>query len=196
MSKRQLWWVVAGALLLALLALNFLNFRAAHSVTETNHSLGIYRAGERLPDSMTPGFTLSFAVSGDEQLAAALGTALGPELERLPSVGAAIAISDAQRATAGPLLVVDTNVERLWTPLYGQATVDAQLFYAYDGDAPWPLDEAVVFEVSPALKADGQFTLIDTTWGLISKPAYTEHLAQALAEQIAAALQDQILAAP
>ncbi|MFW6185038.1 MAG: hypothetical protein ACOC8X_14660 [Chloroflexota bacterium] len=196
MSRRQLLWILTGALLLALLALNFLNFRAARSATETTHSLSVYRAGERLPDNMAPGFPLSFVVSGEEQLASALTDALQAELEQLPNVGTVTAVSSSDQNQNAPLLLVDLNPDRLWTPFYGRATVEAQLFYAYDGDAPWPLDEAVVFDVSPALKADGQFTTVDTTWGLLSKPAYTEHLAQALAQQIATAMQDQVLAAP
>ncbi|HSM56927.1 MAG TPA: hypothetical protein VK879_12320 [Candidatus Sulfomarinibacteraceae bacterium] len=196
MSRGRLLIVVAGILVAFALIINFLNFHAARSTTETNHSLSVYRVGERLPDSMAPGFTLSFAVSGEEQLASALTDALQAELEQLPNVGAVTAVSTFEQNQAAPLLLVDLNTDRLWTPFYGRATVQAQLFYAYDGDAPWPLDEAVVFEVSPALKADGQFTTVDTTWGLISKPAYTDHLAQALAQQIAAAMQDQVLAAP
>ena len=70
MFKRQrTWWLVADALILFILALNFLSFRAARSTTEANHSLSTYRAGETLPDSMASGFTLSYTVSGEERLA-------------------------------------------------------------------------------------------------------------------------------
>ena len=72
----------------------------------------------------------------------------------------------------------------------------AQIYYAYDGDAPWPLDEAVVIRDSPSVKVNGEFTLLDTTWGLVSKPAYAEYLAKALAEATAAALQKDVFTAP
>ena len=74
--------------------------------------------------------------------------------------------------------------------------LSAQIYFAYDGDAPWSLGEPVVLQVSPAVKADGEFTLVDTTWGLISKPAYNEHLTQGLAEAIAAALQQDVFRIP
>lgn len=197
MFKRQrTWWLVAGALLLLLLALNFLNFRAARSTTEANHSLSTYRTGATLPDSMTPGFTLSYAITGEERLAAALATALQAELEAQTSVGTATTIPGLPQNESVPFLLVDFSSDRLWTPFYGRATLDAQIYYAYDGDAPWALNEPVVFRVSPAVKADGEFTLVDTTWGLISKPAYTEHLAQALAEAVAAALQKDVFKIP
>jgi hypothetical protein len=101
-------------------------------------------------------------------------------------------ILDLSQNGQAPLLLVDFVSDRLWTPFYGRATVQAQIYYAYDGDAPWPLDEPVVFRTSPAVKADGEFTLVDTTWGLISKPAYNENLAQALAMAIADALQADV----
>ena len=72
-ERHKMWWLVAGGLLLFLLALNFLSFWAARSKTETNHSLSTYRAGEMLPDSITPGFTLSYAVNGEGQLGRGAG---------------------------------------------------------------------------------------------------------------------------
>jgi len=192
LKQRYIWWAVIGAALLLLLALNFVNFRVAHSATETNHTLSTYRTGETLPQSMSPPFYLSYAVTGGGQLAEALAAALEVELEEVTAVDTATILADPQQKQNEPILLVDLASDRLWTPVYGRSTVKAQLFYAYDGDAPWPLDEPVVFRVSPAVKADGQFTVDDTSWGLLSKPAYDEHLAQALAETIASALQDDV----
>lgn len=196
LRRHMRWWLTAGALVLLLLAFNLLSFRAAQSTTEVNHSLSVARAGESLPESMTPGFTLAFTVTGEGSLATALEAALPEELEALPSVGTATAVSASAEVEPAPFLMVELSPERLWTPVYGQATVEAQIYYAYDGDAPWPLDEAIVFETSPAVKADGSFTVVDTTWGVISKPAYSKYLAQELAEAMAAALQAQVFTIP
>ncbi|MGD8804821.1 MAG: hypothetical protein PVH65_03180 [Chloroflexota bacterium] len=187
--QKRTWWILAGALVALLLALNFLSFRVAQSKTETNHSLSTYRSGETLPDSMASGFRLWLVVDGQDQLAEALAQALQVELERNTAVDSVTIATDLPEPGAGPVLLVDLTSDRLWTPPYGRATLAAQVFFAYNGDAPWPLDEPVVFRVSPAVKADGEFTVEDTTWGLVSKPAYTEHLAQALAQDVAAALQ-------
>lgn len=190
--QRKIWWLAVGALLLFVLALNFLNFRAARSTTETNHSLSTYRAGETLPDSMTYPFTLSYAVTGEDLLGGALTTALQAELEGATAVDTATIMTDPQEGIPGPILLIDLASDRTWTPFYGNTTLKVQIYYAYNGDAPWPLDEPVVFRDSPAIKADGEFTVVDTTWGLLSKPAYNEYLAQTLAERIAAALQDDV----
>jgi hypothetical protein len=189
LRQNRIWWILVGGLVILLLALNFLNFRVARSRTEENHSLSTYRTGESLPDSMASGFRLSLVVDGQDQLAEAVATALQAELEENTTVDSVTITTDTPDSGASPVLLVDLASDRLWTPVYGRATLTAQLFFAYDGDAPWPLDEPVVFRVSPAVKADGQFTIEDTTWGLISKPAYSEHLAQALADAMATALQ-------
>ena len=137
-----------------------------------------------------------YAVTGEERLAAALETALRAELEEQPSVGTATVVAGTPETNHTPFLLVELSSERLWTPFYGRASVAAQIYYANDGDAPRPLDEAVVIRDSPSVKANGEFTLLDTTWGLVSKPADAEYLAKALAEATAAALQKDVFTAP
>lgn len=155
--------------------------------------LSTYRTGETLPDNMKPGFTLSYVVTGADQMATALATALQEELETQTSVGTAEDASNlSQQNKHAPYLLVELSSDRLWTPVYGRATLEAQIYYANDGEAPWPLEEPVVFSVSPAVKADGEFMVVDSTWDLISKLTYTERLAQALAEEITGGLQNDV----
>ncbi|MFO7680894.1 MAG: hypothetical protein R6X34_12660 [Chloroflexota bacterium] len=46
-------------------------------------------------------------------------------------------------------------------------------------------------------KSEGEFTLDDRSWGVISKPAYTQHLSQEIARAIAERLpQDVFTYAP
>jgi hypothetical protein len=195
MFTRYRWlWLTLGALFLLLLAFNFLNFRLARSNTEVNSSFSTIRAGDTLPESMTPGFTQLYLINGDEQFAEKLGAALEEQFEGT-IVGTTTAVQ-AGRSVNAPFLIVELAPSRLWTPLYGRANVEAQIYYAHDGDAPWPLDEPLIVESSPAIKGSGEFALVDRTWGLLSKPGYYEHLAQALAEKIVAALQNDIFTLP
>lgn len=198
MSTRQRTLVLLiAALILIILAFNFLNFRAAQSATEVNHTLNTYRTGQRLPDSMAPGFTLNVAIRGEPAIVEALTEALQEQLEAQPNVGTATSLAlDRAQVRGEPVLLADLTSDRLWTPVYARATLNAQIYYAYDGDAPWPLDKPVVFDVSPAIKSDGEFVVTDRTMGLISKPAYHRHLAQSLASDIAAALQDDVFTRP
>lgn len=190
MSSRRKALILLLAAFLLLVAFNFLNFHVMQSSTNVEHTLSTYRTGQTTPPSMAGSFRMHYRVDGEGRLARALAEALKTELEMNSSVAAATQVAAGAQLTEAPLLLVQVTPERLWTPVYGRATVTAQIFFAYDGDAPWPLDEPVVFEVSPAVKADGAFTLTDSSFGLISKPAYEQHLAQALAADIVTALQN------
>jgi hypothetical protein len=196
MFKRHLIWWVLGGIIAFLLSVNFLTFHLSQSTSETNQSLQTFRAGEELPESMTPGFSLAYVIEGESGLAEALAEVLSEELESETTAGSVTALSGLSPQTGAPLLIIDLTSDRIWTPVFGQATLTAQIYFAHDGDAPWPLDEAVVFDQSPALKATGTFTLNDTSWGLISKPAYIEHLATEMAVAITVGLQQEVLVVP
>ncbi len=195
LKRYKILWVFI-ALLVLLLAFNFISFRAARSTTGANHTLSTYRMGDTLPANMMTGFDLSYSVNGDERFVAELEKALKTEIEAQTAVGTATAVPGPPEIVDSPLLLVDLTSDRLWTPFYGKATIMAQIFYAYDGQAPWPLEEPVALLDSPAVKADGTFTLEDTTWGILSKPAYIEHLAQSLAKEIATGLQNDPFTSP
>lgn len=196
MSSTRKALILLLAAFLLLVAFNFLNFHVMQSGTNVEHTLSTYRMGETLPPAMAGNFRMHYHVDGEGRLARALAQALKTELEMKTPVAAATQVAAGAQLDEAPLLVVQVTPERLWTPFYGRATVTAQIFFAYDGDAPWPLNEVVSFEVSPAVKADGAFTLTDSSFGLISKPAYEQHLAQALAEDIVAALQNDAFRSP
>lgn len=184
------------ALFLLLAAFNFLNFRAAQSNTKVEHQFSTYRTGETTPPNMTGRFRMHYRVQGPDRLSRALAEALKSELETKASVDAATQVAAEAPVAEAPLLYVDVAPQRLWTPFFGRATVTAEVFFSYDGEAPWPRDQVVAFTVSPAVKADGTFTLTDTSWGILSKPAYEQHLAQALAQDIVAALQNDAFRSP
>lgn len=199
MSRRNTFLLsllgILGGLLLLIVLLNVVPLYAASSQTETNTSLGTGRSGETLPANMAPGFTLYYQVEGISPLATAVRQAL-PEALAETSVGGAEAVSDLN-AVAPPRLFVDLEVgRRLWTPLYGQAQITANIYFASAAEAPWPADDPMIFEGSPEIQAEGEVTVRDATWGLLSKPAYNRLLGEALADAIAAQLQQDVFRLP
>lgn len=101
------------------------------------------------------------------------------------------AVSQPLAGAETPVLLVELSGDTSWTPLVGRASLTATVTYAADGDVQFSVDEPVMLSHSPALKAAGDVTLSDTSWGLLSRPAYTNYLAAALAEAIAAALEEE-----
>ena len=188
-------WLIVGGLAVLMIALNFLNFRVARSASEAEHSLSTYRSGEEQPAVMNPGFELALYVEGEDSVSQALPVLLVEQLEAT-TVGQVRVVGDLSGVTEPALLVQVDVQQRLWTPVYGRAEVTAEVFFAYDGDLPWPRDEAVVLDESPAVLADGNFSVADTTWGLLSRPAYSEHLAELLAQEIAAGVGQDVFQRP
>ena len=185
--------VVAG--LLFIVILNFVSLYAASSQTVTNATTERGGTGETLPANMAPGFTLQYQVEGPPELAIVVRDTL-PDTLAGTIVGEVTAVSDLNATNTPRLLVELAVVERLWTPVYGRAQVTANIYFANVADVPWPLDEPMILTESPEIQAKGEVTVNDTTWGLLSKPAYTQLLGRALADEIGAKLQDEVFQIP
>ncbi len=195
MSKKYKWLLFVGILLIVLVAFNFLSFQIMGSNTTSEFSLATGRAGDALPPNMTAPFTIMYQVTGAARLVEPLQEALPVELAALPTVlEARPAADDGQ---GNPLLVVEVTIDPyLWTPFFARGTATAVIYFASAGEITWQRNETLLFETSPAIKADGEFTLTDRSWGLISKPAYAQHLSAALGQSIAEGLQKDVFTFP
>lgn len=191
---KMLIGVLLGAALLLVL-LNFADFRLARSNTSTDANLGTARSGESMPANMTPGFDLNYQVPGEGALATAVSAALAEPLSA-KQVGQATAVTDINAAAAPRLLVQVDVVRRLWTPVYGRGEVTATVYFASHHTVPWNADSAMVLTENPEIQATGSYTVVDTTWGLLSKPAYNRMLAETLATAIAEGLQRDVWQRP
>ena len=198
MDTKYRWFMVVGALILALLAFNFLNFHVSSSRNHSHFSVGTARSGEALPADMTVPFRLAYQVRGADRLVEPLADALQTELSGLPTVLEAAPVAERAAAEAGaPLLVVEVNADAyFWTPFYARGTATAVFYFDSEGDVAWQSGDPLVLETSPAIKSEGEFTLEDSSWGLISKPAYAQHLSAALAQSIADGLHKEVFTLP
>lgn len=188
MSPRHKRWAVV--LLGLAVAFQVLSFKAITSKTATSHSIG--KAGR---GTFAGGFDLKYEVVGDAALARAVTSALGKELERIGSVGKALAV--AELAPDGePALRVDVSMqptESFWTPVYASATVNARIHFSHDGRAPPPPGGFEIIDSSDALLATGEFTIVDDSYGVVSRRGYVNHLAKKLARAIANTTEQSIL---
>jgi hypothetical protein len=175
--------------------MNFVPVHIATSRQETNATMSVASTGETLPANMAPGFTLYTRVEGTSELATAIQEAL-PDALASTNVGNVKAVSDLN-AVDGPRLFITTDVaERLWTPLYGRARVTANLHFANVANVPWLDGKPMSLTESPETQATGEISISNTTWGLLSKPAYYRWLGRAMAEAVAAKLQAEVFRLP
>jgi pimeloyl-ACP methyl ester carboxylesterase len=81
-----------------------------------------------------------------------------------------------------------------WTPLYGRASPTFQVIFASDGDVTWR-DTGTVFmsnDIGPVVRLYGTFEQADSTYGLLSRPAYIRLLNESAAEQIVKSLSNAL----
>lgn len=197
MRKRTIQGLATGGILLLVAALFLLNFQIMGSSNVINVGMNTYRTGDSLPEAMAPGFALKFTVDANAALEAALTRQLQDALAQTRQVGTVAALETVPTGADQPFLLVEIEQSRVvWTPFYAQSELRAVLFYDYDGDVPWPRDEPVIMHDSPVIQADGEFTLRDRSWGLISWPAYADHLGGELAQAIAEQLEQDVFTLP
>lgn len=190
-GPRWLWAIIIGVVLFLLASLT-VDFRFARSETTSEHQQSTYASGETLPENMTGQETLAYSVEGDDAIARALVLALEERLEGLPSVGDA-GWQDGLPGGDSLVLVVEVESSSIrWTPFYSRATVQAEMAFASDGDLSFRGTTPVVFDSreGPVVKADGEYSVRDRSWGWLSLPGYHRHLAEQLAEEIARGLSD------
>lgn len=194
MDRKYGCFIAVGGLILVLLAFNFLNFYAARSETNSEFSLSTARSGDELPSNMASPFNLAYRVTSKGPLANALHVALQAELAALPTILQASPFEEhSPNEQLHPRLSVEVRQNGyLWTPFYASGTATAVVSFASEGDVSWHAGESLVLETSPAIKSEGEFTLDDHSWGVISKPAYTQHLSQKIARAIAERLQQDV----
>lgn len=197
MKNRTLQWIAIGGVLLLVAAVFLLNFQLMGSSNVINVGMNTYRTGNSLPEAMTPDFALNFTVDANPALEAALTRQLRDALAQTSQVGKVAALEAVPAGADQPFLLVEIEQSRVvWTPFYAQAELRAVVFYDYDGDVPWPRDGVVMMDDSPVIQADGEFTLSDRSWGLISWPAYADHLGGELARAIAEQLEQDVFTLP
>lgn len=54
----------------------------------------------------------------------------------------------------------------------------------------------MILTESPEIQSAGEISISDTTWGLLSKPAYNRLLGRAMTEAVATKLQENVFRLP
>lgn len=178
--------LLGGAMLL-------LNFKAASSQTRAEASVATATAGSA--EGVRPGAASLFLfVEGDDALESALRSELEAALSEGPRFAGVTVLDRTSVVDEYPALAVGiSDHDVLWTPLYGRSMVVTRFSFASDrGNVSWRDESPLVIEADATVRSRGQIETRDETWGLISRPAYLEHLAQAAAVQVAGQLEQAL----
>ena len=194
---KKIYILLTSIILVALLAASFLllDFQIAHSQNRINSNVSTYAAslqkGERLP----PNRPLAVYVSGTGALASTFRQELVQRLQTSPEFSNVDLHSSPIETMDKPVLRVEIIQEAItWTPLYGKASPTFQVAFASDGDITWRNTGTVFMsnDMGPVVRLQGTFEQADSTFGLLSRPAYMRLLSESAAEQIVNSLSNAL----
>jgi hypothetical protein len=180
-------------LALCLLAASFLwlDFRLARSSTKVNAEAGTYSIGIEHGGKLDPLDQLAIYVKGEDGFAAALRQETISKLEADPEFWNVTSLEKPLDRSDQPILYVETQDRSIfWTPFFSRSSMTVYLAYATDGDISWrgKTDEIMHMQGSPAVRVESTYQVNDTTFGLVSRKAYQQFLAEQIAIKISQTL--------
>jgi hypothetical protein len=191
MKNRQVWVLLAGVACFGA-AFWFLNFRMAASNTQSEKNITTTSIGEGLPHLMQRRAKINLVLDGEGPLIVALQKALVSEVKNA-EIGDIELVQGMTPKHQGPVLIVKVGSPSLiWTPFFATSQFTVQAGYSSSGDTTFMGQTPVILDNrnGPALHMYGEYKVHDNSWGLISRPAYIQSLANYLAQQIVAALKE------
>ncbi len=146
---------------------------------------------EKLPDNLP----IQIYVVGDDLFSKALSAQLSKRLEAIPRFSqVAVLSSPPKNSNQSVLLITPDRSGRFWSPVYSKSQFTVHLVFASDGDISWQNDEVVRMPESDiqVVRIQADFSVKDTSSGLISRIYYQKYIAESLAERMADSLASSL----
>lgn len=189
MRRVLLALIVVGLGMIA--GLQWLDVRAMTSTTQTEHSISAYASTVGDIEVDTGG---SVAVEVIGQDGDPLVEVVRRQLLAEPAMGPASLVAAADRDDTARLLVDISKRDVSWLPVLSHAVIEPHIVYASDGDLSWKDETPVEMHSDDGslLRIRGDLTIEDESRGLMSRPAYRQHLAQQIASGVRDAMAQQL----
>lgn len=189
--KQKRWIVlIVIALVVVLLgsALILVDFKAMQSQMTRNSSIATSHYEDQTTTTQLTADQTGLFVSGDDKLARALQRELTHLLGGQIQFGEIVLVDGMSDKAEYPLLFVTLDKQDItWSPVYAHAELEVTVSYASKGDVSFRHTTPVEFKHTsdqPSMMISGQYSLADTSWGLISNPGYVNYLAKEIAKAI------------
>lgn len=187
--------IAAGALLLISALMLLVEVRLASSNTTTQSEISKFTMGVPQGEAAPMPGSLQVTVEGSDPLAAALKRQVRMELGRTIGIGDVRLLDSVPAGSGQPVAVLGVGERDVrWTPVYSRSTLSVSLAYASDGEMSWR-DETPVkmgrMDGRPQIRVRGTIDVADVTTGVISEPAYRQHLAEQVTTLVGGALRQQ-----
>lgn len=178
------------------------DFHISTSQTKIESQVTTYGIKGKTSEKLPAKLPVQIYVEGDDLFSRALRDQLSKRLEAIPRFDQASILSEVsvlggqpQNDNLSVLVINSSESERLWTPIYGRAQFIVNLYFASDGDISWRNDTVVRMNNTTGVQVvriNAEFTVQDSTFGLISRIYYNRYLADQVATQIASSLSSSV----
>lgn len=186
---KKFWISLAAIVVLIVVVFLFVNFHVMQSKTFTNSAI----ASGGSPDNIGNPSTTALWVGGDH-----LADSVRNQIKRLaqnqPHFGEISMLNAIADKFDLPVLVVDIQKQQyIWTPFYARSVYHLVVSYASNGDISFRNEQPTHFVLKdpPSFQLQGNYTVDDTSWGLISSPGYRDYMNGKIADQVVKSLQEK-----
>ncbi len=178
------------------------DFHISTSQTKIESQVTTYGFKGETSEKLPAKLPVQIYVEGDDLFSRALRDQLSKRLEAIPRFNQVSILSEIsvlgeqpQNNNLSVLVINSSESERLWTPIYGRSQFTVNLIFASDGDISWRNDKVVRMNNTigvQVVRISADFTVQDSTFGLISRIYYNRYLADQVATQIASSLSSSV----
>lgn len=189
--KKILPALIALAITLLLGAAAYaIDFRAAHAQTKTEEHVQSFSLGIEQGQPKPAITQLTIYVEEPAYLLGSVRQGLVKGIQDTYAIQDLRVVYDMTDTGDGAVMYVKvTSKQFIWLPLFTWANLDLRLVYASDGKLDWMDDSFIDMTESPSLRMKGQFSLTDSSMGMMTLRGQARYLGRQIAAEFLEAIQ-------
>jgi hypothetical protein len=196
MKRRKIIVLLLSLLAVALVlaaATFWLDFRAAQGNTRSESQVSTYSTGVEQGQPKPAINQLTIYVEEPGSLMKSVRQGLVKRIQDTHGIQDLRVVEEMPQGGDGPALYVQvTQRQFLWLPVFTRGALEIRLVYASDGDLSWMDDTTVIMESSPLMRMKGDFSVADTSFGLMTLRGQARYLGRQAATELVNALNTHL----
>jgi HAMP domain-containing protein len=170
-----------------------IDFRAAQAQTQTEDHVQSFSLGIEQGQPKPAINQLTIYVEEPAYLLGSVRQGLVKAIQDTYAIEDLRVVYDMPGPQDGAVMYVKVTPKQfIWLPLFTWANFDLRLVYASDGKLDWMDDSFVNMTESPSLRMKGQFSLTDSSMGVMTLRGQVRYLGRQIAAEFLEAIQSHL----
>jgi hypothetical protein len=182
------------AIVLVLAAASYwIDLRAAVGNTRSESQVGTYSAGVEPNQAPPPIQQLTVYVEEPGYLLRSVRQGVVKGIQDTYGIQDLRVVDEMPQAVDGSVLYVQVTPQQfIWLPVFTRADLAVRMVYSSDGELGWMDDQAVVLEESPLVRMRGDFSVADTSYGIMTLRGQARYLGRQVAAELLKAIDTHL----